>query len=633
MKESKFIGKNKEKWQRFESMQKDLSSDPEALSNLYLDITDDLGFAQTYYKRRTIRVYLNQLAQRVFIGVNKYQKFSFKNVIDFWTIELPLELYRSKKYMGFALISFLAYIALGWISSSVYPDFTATVLGEGYVEMTMENIEKGNPLGVYEGSSSFMMFVQITGNNLMVSILTFFAGIFFTLGTQFFLFGNGVMLGAFQHMFLKKGLLITSFLGIWIHGAFEISSIALAAGAGITAGSGWLFPGSFSRLQAFKASFARGAKIMLSILPFIVLAGYLESYVTRNYDTLPDASKWTIILGSFILIGFLYIFLPIYQAQRYPSRLFEETNFKQPHPETIELLSVRSVWQVYRQGIVLCFQSLGSTMKPIFKVVMPIGLSLILVRALFFPEDLTFVYWFDWASHLSFMLGYAFSTPIDLLISLLWVALISFMFLVTYHVLLIKAGLSSLSWASYARHMFLRVFVLFLLLLIPIFMFPWYILLPTLLAYPFLLYLPFSVAFPEQSLAQAIKKGLRYSAKSYFTLFVLMGIGLLTIAAICQPISGVFSIQNEVPDLLDLIVNGTTPFLDNAGLNSVYWTNIFRELVYLVVLLFTLVFWFVLLSLSYFSMLEKREAVNLKKEGKHYGERSRLKEYIEIQDQ
>ena len=313
-------------------MQKDLSSDPEALSALYLDITDDLGFAQTYYSRRTIRVYLNQLAQRVFIVVNKYQKFSLRNVLDFWIIELPLELYRAKKYMGFALISFLAYIALGWISSSVYPEFTATVLGEGYVETTMQNIAKGNPLGIYENSSSFMMFIQITGNNLMVSILTFFAGIIFTLGTQIMLFGNGVMLGAFQHMFLKKGLLITSFLGIWIHGAFEISSIALSAGAGITAGAGWLFPGSFSRIQAFRSSFSRGAKIMLSILPFIVLAGYLESYVTRNYDTLPDVSKWTIIIGSFCLIGFLYVFLPMYQAQRYPERLFEETNFKQPHP-------------------------------------------------------------------------------------------------------------------------------------------------------------------------------------------------------------------------------------------------------------------------------------------------------------
>jgi len=633
LKESKFVGKNKEKWQRFESMQKDLSSDPEALSNLYLDITDDLGFAQTYYNRRTIRVYLNQLAQRVFIGVNKYQKFSIKNVLDFWTIELPLELYRSKKYMGFALISFLAYIALGWISSSVYPDFTATVLGEGYVEMTMENIEQGNPLGVYEGSSSFMMFIQITGNNLMVSILTFFAGILFTLGTQVMLFGNGVMLGSFQHMFLKKGLLITSFLGIWIHGAFEISSIALSAGAGITAGSGWLFPGSFSRVHAFKSSFSRGAKIMLSILPFIVLAGYLESFVTRNYDTLPDASKWTIILGSFILIGFLFIFLPIYQAQRYPERLFEETNFKQPHPETIELLSVRSFWQVYRQGILLFFQSMGAIIKPVFTIVGTIGIGLIALRAFLYPEDLSFVYWFDWASHLSFMFGYAFSTNIDLLISIIWVGLITYIFLVTYHYLLIKAGLTNMSWNTYIRKMFWRSSVLFLLLLLPVFLLPWFILLPAILVYPFLLYLPFAIAHPDYSIKSGLKKGFRYSARSYITLFILTILGIGTVAIVSQPIASVISIQNEIPDILDLIVKGITPFLDNAGLDSVFWTNLFRELTYLIAVILSLVFWFILLSLSYFSTLEKREALNLKKEGRYFGERSRLKEYIETQEE
>ena len=631
MKESKFVGKNKEKWQRFESMQKDLSSDPEALSNLYLDITDDLGYAQTYYKRRTIRVYLNQLAQRVFIGVNKYQKFSFKNVIDFWTIELPLELYRAKKYMGFALISFLAYIALGWISSSVYPDFTATVLGEGYVEMTMENIEQGNPLGVYEGGSSFMMFIQITGNNLMVSILTFFAGILFTLGTQVMLFGNGVMLGSFQHMFLKKGLLITSFLGIWIHGAFEISSIALSAGAGITAGSGWLFPGSFSRVHAFKSSFSRGAKIMLSILPFIVLAGYLESFVTRNYDTLPDASKWTIILGSFLLIGFLFVFLPIYQAQRYPERLFEETNFKQPHPETIGLLSVRSFWQVYRQGILVFFQSLGAIIRPVFSLAGSIGIGLIALRAFLYPEDLTFVYWFDWASHFSFMLGYAFSTPIDLFISILWVGLFAYIFLVVYHYLLIKSGLTNMSWNTYVRKMFLRSSIVFLILLLPIYLLPWYVLLPTVVIYPFLLYLPFSITYPNHSIKQGIKKGFKYGARSYITLFILSLLGLATVAVVFQPIAFVISIENEVPDLLDLIVKGISPFLDKAGLDSVFWTNLFREFTYLIALIFSLVFWFILLTLSYFSTLEKREALNLKKEGRHFGERSRLKEYIETE--
>lgn len=630
MKESKFVGKNQEKWQRFESMQKDLSSDPEALSALYLDITDDLGFAQTYYSRRTIRVYLNQLAQRVFIGINKYQKISVRNVLDFWIIELPLELYRAKKYMGFALISFLAYIALGWISSSVYPDFTATVLGEGYVEMTMENIEQGNPLGVYEGSSSFMMFIQITGNNLMVSILTFFAGIIFTLGTQFMLFGNGVMLGAFQHMFLKKGLLITSFLGIWIHGAFEISSIALSAGAGITAGAGWLFPGSFSRIQAFKSSFSRGAKIMLSILPFIVLAGYLESYVTRNYDTLPDVSKWTIIIGSFGLIGFLYVFLPIYQAQRYPERLFEETNFKQPHPESIQLLAVRSIWQIYRQGIMLFFESFSALLKPALLLSVPTGLFLIATRALLFPDDLTFVYWFDWASHLSFMLGYALGTSIDLVSLITWTGLIAGNFLIVYHFFLVKASLTDLTLKAYCRRFFVRTFVLFIVILTPIFLLPWYILLPSLTLLPFVLYLPVSLAFPSHKISLGLKKGLRYGTRSFFSLLLLSIIGVGTIAIAVQPIAAVFSIQKEVPDLLDLVTQGLTPFIDKAGLNSVFWTNILREIIYLVAFILSLVFWMVLLVLSYFSTLEKREAVNLKKEGRLFGERSRLKEQVEV---
>src|SRR5690606_38292774 len=101
-------------------------------------------------------------------------------------------------------------------------------------DMTIDNIEAGNPLGVYQSSDQLSMFIQITTNNLMVSFLIFFVGLLFTVGTHVMLFSNGVMLGAFQYYFHTKGLLITSFLGIWIHGAFEISAIILAGAAGIT---------------------------------------------------------------------------------------------------------------------------------------------------------------------------------------------------------------------------------------------------------------------------------------------------------------------------------------------------------------------------------------------------------------
>lgn len=631
MKESKFVDKNKEKWQRFESMQKDLASDPEALSNLYLDITDDLGFAQTYYKRRTIRVYLNQLAQRIFIGVNKYQRSSFRKILDFWLVELPLEIYRARAYMLVALISFLSYATLGWISSNIYPDFTAAILGEGYVQETINNISKGTPLAIYEGQSSFSMFIQITGNNLMISILIFLSGILFTLGTHFFLFYNGVMLGSFQQFFFKKGLFITSFLGIWIHGAFEISSIILAGGAGMTAGAGWLFPGSLSRFNAFKSSFSRGAKIMMSLIPFILLAGYLESYVTRHYDTLPDTAKWIIILGSFLLIAFLYLFMPLYQARRHPERIVQEPLYQPPHLEDIQILQNKSNGLIFRQGIVYFFRGIGQWIQNHLIRVFIIGIVLMLLRAFVSQEDLNYVYWFDWANHLSFIMGYTFSLIIDPFISLVWAVLISYIFMLIFHQMQQSAFTTNLTFKGYLIKYFWRVFVGVLIVIVPIFLLPWNFLLFILCIYPFLLYLPAALAFSNYTWKEAFKKGLVYGLKSYFTLLMLMIITLLSFTVIIQPFSFVFSIENEIPDVLDLLVKGLTPFFDDAGLNSIFWTNLVREAVYLLLLIFAVVYFSVVLGLSFFSTLEKREACQLKRELEVFGTRSRLKESL-IQD-
>src|SRR5574343_586302 len=317
MKETSFIQQNKEKWERFEKLYESNANDPEELSNLYMDMTDDLSYAQTFYKRRTVRVYLNQLAQKVFTGVHKQRGESLKKLFTVWKVSLPLEIYRARKNLLFSLIAFLIYTVIGAITTHFDPDFPRVVMGDGYVDMTIENIKNGVPLNVYQDESQLGMFIQITTNNMKVSFLTFFIGFFFTIGTHVMMFYNGVMLGAFQYFFKLKGLLITSFLGIWIHGAFEISSIVIAGAAGITAGNGWLFPRSYTRLQSLQLSTKRGLKIMMSLVPFVIAAGFLESFVTHNYQTLPEWSKWTLIMLSFSLILFVYVFYPIYVARKY----------------------------------------------------------------------------------------------------------------------------------------------------------------------------------------------------------------------------------------------------------------------------------------------------------------------------
>ena len=108
MKETRFIDQNKEKWSRFEKLSADSSNEPEELSDLYMDLTDDLSYAQTFYKRRTVRVYLNQLAQKIFTGVHKQKGESLKKFVTVWKTSLPLEIYRSRHSLTFALAAWIS---------------------------------------------------------------------------------------------------------------------------------------------------------------------------------------------------------------------------------------------------------------------------------------------------------------------------------------------------------------------------------------------------------------------------------------------------------------------------------------------------------------------------------------------
>ena len=72
MKETKFIEQNKEKWAKFERMSKgDKKVNPNESAELFTEITEDLSYARTFYKRRSVRVYLNQLSQSVFKNLYK----------------------------------------------------------------------------------------------------------------------------------------------------------------------------------------------------------------------------------------------------------------------------------------------------------------------------------------------------------------------------------------------------------------------------------------------------------------------------------------------------------------------------------------------------------------------------------
>jgi uncharacterized membrane protein SpoIIM required for sporulation len=187
--------------------------------------------------------------------------------------------------------------------------FVRGVLGDGYVEMTEENIAKGDPFGVYKGGDQASMFFGIALNNIKVSFVVFVTGILCGIGTIWFLFSNGVMVGSFQYMFFAKGLGLKSVLVIWIHGTLEISAIIIAGGAGLILGSSMLFPGTRKRIDSLKLGARAGIKLMIGLVPVFICAAFLEGFITR-YSTMPQWVSITILAGSLAFIVWYFVIYP-----------------------------------------------------------------------------------------------------------------------------------------------------------------------------------------------------------------------------------------------------------------------------------------------------------------------------------
>lgn len=308
MRESLFVKQNSSKWKSYEQMS---AATPDELADRFVDITNDLAYAKTFYPKSKTTEYLNGIAALLHQSIYKNKKEDSNTFIQFWKFELPSLFYTYRKQLLYSLIFFIISALIGILSAKYDDTFLRLILGDGYVNMTNENIAKGDPFGVYKTQGEFSMFFMIAANNIYVSLLMFVSGIFFSIGPVFFILRNGIMLGSFEYYFFSKGLGMESILVIWIHGTLEISAIIIAGGAGLVLGHGLLFPKTYTRLQAFIKSAKDGAKIALGILPIIVVAAIFESFITRHTD-MPLGLSVSILGGSFL---FMVWYVVLYPAQ------------------------------------------------------------------------------------------------------------------------------------------------------------------------------------------------------------------------------------------------------------------------------------------------------------------------------
>src|SRR2546423_7764170 len=137
----------------------------------------------------------------------------------------------------------------------------------------------GGDLGLALGRQATLAG-QILTNNIQVSFVAFAGGLLAGVGTTLVLLYNGALIGGVAGLTVAAGRPGPFLSLVAPHGVLELSVIAVSGGAGFSGGRALIRPGRRSRRVALGLGARRGAEIVLGTMPWFVLAGLVEGFVT-----------------------------------------------------------------------------------------------------------------------------------------------------------------------------------------------------------------------------------------------------------------------------------------------------------------------------------------------------------------
>ena len=171
MREGLFIKKNKERWERLKHQ---TPENPDEMASDFTKLVDDLAYAKTFYPTSRVTHYVNALAAKIYLGIYRNRKEESNPIIKLWKYGVPIAVRKHHRIILFCFIVFALFFSIGFFSSAKDPSFVRQVLGDSYVDATEKNIREGNPFDIYTNENSFLMWMMIMFNNIMLSFQYFF---------------------------------------------------------------------------------------------------------------------------------------------------------------------------------------------------------------------------------------------------------------------------------------------------------------------------------------------------------------------------------------------------------------------------------------------------------------------------
>jgi uncharacterized membrane protein SpoIIM required for sporulation len=280
------------------------------IASLYRAACEHLAVAESRAYPVWLIERLESLTARGHQLIYRQTDFGLDKLARLFLVDFPAAVRAHRWHVLVALIAFAAPLVVTGILTWLDPGFILSVHDAGMVDEYEQMYgNAAGPIGRRGADSDWQMFGHYIANNIGLAFQCFAGGLFFGVGSLFFLAVNGVLAGSVAGYLTRRGFGENFYSFVVTHGAFELTGIVLAGAAGLVLGHALLAPGRRTRLAALEHA-ARGAIVIVyGITAMFAVAAVLEAFwssarwVPAEVKFAVGAACWLLVLAYFVFQG------------------------------------------------------------------------------------------------------------------------------------------------------------------------------------------------------------------------------------------------------------------------------------------------------------------------------------------
>ncbi|MGH7328628.1 MAG: stage II sporulation protein M [Polyangiaceae bacterium] len=263
------------------------------LSPLYRDLCADLAAAQAARYSAPLVDALQALtasAHTIVYGVYSRSGTSRRIRFKDAALAFPRAVRRHRTAMTIAFLLFFVPFFAAFFASMHDPSFAFRVASESQLRGLTESYRAGFAGGRESGQGAMMAGFYVN-NNVGIALRCFATGIFFGVGSAFYLLSNGLATGAIIGYVTSQGAgdnILTFIVG---HSSFELGAIVIAGGAGLALGWSLVAPGELTRMASLRHAGKDAAILASGAAAMLFIAASIEAFWSAS--SAPDIVKRT----------------------------------------------------------------------------------------------------------------------------------------------------------------------------------------------------------------------------------------------------------------------------------------------------------------------------------------------------